>query len=58
MPVGPSRNEWNFLPERGQLGGAQKKRLTEKRMAPDDESTGLLKDLRAVYDSVARYRRT
>ena len=31
-----------------------KKRLTEKHMAPnDDESTGLLKDLRAVYDSVA-----
>ena len=30
-----------------------KKRLTEKRMTPDDESTGLLAELRAVYDRVA-----
>ena len=44
------RKGWNFFAKTGVNWAELKKRLTEKGMTSDDESTGLLKDLRAVYD--------
>ena len=50
----PVEKRVEFFARTGVNWAELKKRLTEKHMAPtDDESTGLLKDLRAVYDSVA-----
>ena len=58
MRAWPVAKRVEFFARTGVNWAELKKRLTEKRMAPnDDESTGLLKDLRAVYDRVA-YRRT
>ena len=50
----PVAKRVEFFAKTGVNWAELKKRLTEKHMADtDDESFGLLKELRAVYDSVA-----
>ena len=50
----PVAKRVEFFAKTGVNWAELKKRLTEKHMADtDDESTGLLKELRAVYDRVA-----